>query len=72
MRAPQSIRRDRLDVAVRLMNARAQLFQPENVQIDGPRADGAAARQRNPRARPQRATSGPSTRLEARMVFTSS
>ena len=56
--AAQPIRRDGFDVAVRLVNARAQLFQAENVQVDGPRADGAAARQRHTspsRARHQRA-----------------
>jgi len=59
------------DVAMRLVDARAKLFQPENVQVDGPVPDGAAARQRNARA-PATGHQRPSTRLEARMVLTNS
>ena len=40
-----------------------------DVLIHRPRTDGAAARQRHP-GLAQRATSGPSTRIEARMVLT--
>ena len=43
-------RRFGFDVAVRLMDVRAQLLQPADVQVDGPGADGAAARQRDARA----------------------
>ena len=50
VRAAQAVGRHGFDVAVRLMDRRAQLFQAEDVQVDGPRADGAAARQRNARA----------------------
>ena len=49
----------------------AQAFESLDVQIDGPRADGAAAGEGNA-AWPQRATSGPSTSVEARMVLTNS
>ena len=61
----------RFQISVLLRDLGAQLFQSFEVQVDGTRADGAAARQRNA-ARPVRATSGPNTSEEARMVFTSS
>ena len=46
----EPVRRFGFDVAVLLMDFRAQPFQRRDVQIDGPRADGAAAGKRNPRA----------------------
>jgi len=58
------------DVAVILCNFRAELFESFDVKVDGTAADGAAAGSET-RARPQRATSGPRTRVEARMVLTS-
>jgi hypothetical protein len=63
--------RPRLDVAVLDGDLGAEPGQPLEVLIDGPHADGAAAGQRHPR-HPARATSGPSTSTEARMVETSS
>ena len=48
--AGETVGRFRFDVAVRLLNARAQMFEAGEVQIDGPRADGAAAGQRDARA----------------------
>ena len=59
------------DVAVVLRDLRAQALQALDVQINGPSSNGASAGQRDAR-RPQRATSGPSTSVEARMVLTSS
>ena len=50
MRALQSIRRDRFDIAVLLRDSRTQMFQSRQMEIDGPRADRTPARQRNPRA----------------------
>jgi hypothetical protein len=49
-RAAKAFRGAGFDVAMRLADARAKLFQPENVQVDGPVPDGAATRQRNARA----------------------
>ena len=49
-RAAQALGRLGFDVAVRLVDARAELLQAEDVQVDGPRADGAAAGQGNARA----------------------
>jgi len=69
--AVEAFRGAGLDVAVSLIDACAEPFQPENVQVDGP-VPMAQPPGRETRARPQRATSGPSTRLEARMVLTNS
>ncbi len=41
--AAQPVRRLRFHIAVRLFNCGAQMFQRGHVQVDGPRADGAAA-----------------------------
>ena len=71
LRALRPLGRFGFDVAVLLANFRAQAFEPGDMQIDGTRADGAAAGQRDARA----AAAGdqrPSTRLDARMVLTSS
>jgi len=54
-----------------LRNLRAQMLQPRQVEVNRTRADRASARI-DTRARPARATRGPSTRLDARIVFTSS
>ena len=59
------------DVAVLGEDIGAHSLQAPDVLVDRPRADGAASRQRHPRA-PKRANRGPSTKMEARMVFTSS
>jgi hypothetical protein len=45
--ALQAVRRLGIDIAVGEVKLGAQLFKPMQVQIDGPRADGAAAGQRN-------------------------
>src|ERR1022692_4806435 len=63
-RATQPLRRFRFDVAVGLPDARAQLLQTMEVQVDGTRADGAPAGQGDARAararhqRPQHQTGG--------------
>jgi hypothetical protein len=69
-RAPCS-GRARLDVAVFDVNVGAHGLQAGDVDVDRARADRAAAGQRHIGA-PKRASSGPSTRIEARMVLTSS
>ena len=61
----------RLDVAVLDVNVGAHGLQARDVDIDRARADRAAARAATRRREPKRASSGPSTRIEARMVFTS-
>ncbi len=56
--AAKTLGGDRLDVPVRLLDAGAKLFQAENVEVDGPGADGAAAGHGHtgpPAARHQRA-----------------
>jgi len=70
--AAQPIRRDGFDVAVRLVNARASCSRPKMCRLMGRAPDGAAARQRHTSPSRARAHQRPSTRLEARMVFTSS
>jgi hypothetical protein len=60
-----------MDVALLDVDLGAHRLQALDVLVDRPRADGAAAGQRHP-ASPKRATSGPSTRIEARMVLTMS
>src|SRR5712692_9459403 len=55
--APQGLRRHGLDVSMGLLNLRAQLLEPREMQIDGPRADRAPTGQGNtsaPRPRHQR------------------
>ena len=71
MLAPRSRRARRGDVAARELDARAHRLQALEVLIDRTRADRAAAGQRHARA-PVRATSGPSTSTDARIVLTSS
>jgi hypothetical protein len=60
-----------VDVAVLDLMSAPIARRPFDVQVDRPRADGAAARQRDLRLA-EAASSGPSTRIDARMVFTSS
>ena len=70
--AAQALGRLGFHVAVRLADARAQTARaPATCRLMG-RAPMAQPPGIETRARPQRATSGPSTRLDARMVFTSS
>ena len=57
--AAQAIGRFGFDVAVRLVDARAQLFQAEDVQVDGAGADGASAGKRNARAAARGPPAGP-------------
>ena len=59
------------DVAVILRDFRAELFESFNVHVDGT-APMAQPPGSETRARPQRATSGPRTSVEERMVLTSS
>ena len=60
------------DVAVFLRDLGAQAFEALDVEIDGALSDGASAGQRDAGAAAARATSGPRTSVEARMVFTNS
>src|ERR1035437_3326973 len=48
--AAQPLGRQGFDIPVRLVDARAELLQAEDMQVDRPRADGAAARQEIGRA----------------------
>lgn len=59
------------DVPVLKIEPRPHLFKGGQVQIYGPCSDGAAAGH-GYAASPSRASSGPSTSTEARMVLTSS
>ena len=63
--------RARLDVAVLDMNVGAHRLQTRDVDVDRPRADRAAARAATRPPRRSAPATGPSTRIEARMVFTS-
>ena len=64
-------RRRRMDIAVRRSSSAPSASSAAQVQVHGARADGAAARQRDARL-PSRASSGPSTRIEARILRTMS
>ena len=71
MRAPGQLLGVRLDVAVAQLDARAERANSRDVQIDGTRTDRASAGSGDP-ARLARASSGPSTKNDARIVLTSS
>ncbi len=62
----------RLDEAVREVERRAELLRALQVHVDRTRPEVVAARHRDTRARPTRASSGPSTTIDARMRSTSS
>ena len=70
-RAPLQAACARLDVAVLDVNVRAHRLQAGDVNVDRARADRAAARQRHIGASQSARAAGPSTRIDARMVFTS-
>ena len=59
------------DIAVRLFDGGAEVFERGDVHVDGT-APMAQPPGMETRARPVRATRGPRTRLEARMVLTTS
>ena len=71
LRALQAPRRLGVDIALVQVDLRAQRLQRLQEQVDRPRADGAAAGQRD-RASPMRASSGASTQNLARIFATSS
>ena len=69
--APEPLRGARVDIALVQLDRGAHPLEPLEMEIDRPRADRAAAGQRHP-GPPARASSGPSTSTEARILRTRS